>query len=92
MGNHDRKRTRTWWLDAGFDRVIEFPIIYKNEYLLSHEPHNTGLKNIYGHLHFKSIHMKDFFCVSAEHINYTPIRFDDLLKKWGEQPCRRHDK
>jgi len=92
MGNHDRKRTRTWWLNVGFDRVIEFPVIYKNEYVLSHEPINIGLKNIHGHLHNKQIYMKSHFSVCAEQIDYAPIRFDILLKKWVKIDKERRDR
>lgn len=34
LGNHDRGRGRNWWLEAGFDEVSEYPIIYK-EFLCS---------------------------------------------------------
>lgn len=29
LGNHDRGRGRNWWLEAGFDEVSEYPMIYK---------------------------------------------------------------
>lgn len=38
MGNHDRSRTRTWLLECGFHQVIEYPIIIKDYFILSHEP------------------------------------------------------
>lgn len=30
LGNHDRGRSRRWWLEAGFDEVSEYPLIYKD--------------------------------------------------------------
>jgi calcineurin-like phosphoesterase family protein len=84
-GNHDRRRTRTWWLNVGFDRVIQYPIIYKNEYVLSHEPINTGLKNIHGHLHSKEIHMRGFVCVSVEQTAFKPISFHEVEKRMNNK-------
>jgi len=55
MGNHDRKRTRTWLLDCKFHQVIEYPIIIQDSFILSHEPvfltKNSVYINIHGHLH-----------------------------------------
>ena len=82
LGNHDRHRTRSWWLSVGFDRVLEYPLLYKNEYILSHEPINTGLKNIHGHLHSKIIHMKGFVCMSVEQIDFTPQHFDEVIERF----------
>ncbi|MDF2650900.1 MAG: metallophosphatase [Paenibacillus sp.] len=38
LGNHDRGRTKKWWHEVGFDDVSEYPIIFKNFFILSHEP------------------------------------------------------
>ncbi len=55
MGNHDKARTRLWWLDCGFSQVIEYPIILDNLFILSHEPvylsPSMPYINIHGHLH-----------------------------------------
>jgi len=83
-GNHDRRRTRTWWLSVGFDRVIEYPIIYKNEYVLSHEPIDIGLKNIHGHLHSKIVGKNGFVCVSCEQVKYTPIHFEEVNMRFEQ--------
>lgn len=63
MGNHDKevrkylkidKPSRDIFLDLGFERVYEFPILLDN-FILSHEPvylsPNSNFKNIYGHTH-----------------------------------------
>jgi len=38
LGNHDRELPYTWWQQAGFDEVVNYPIIYKEWFILSHEP------------------------------------------------------
>lgn len=87
MGNHDRYSYR-YYLDAGFDEVYSCPIIYKNFFVMSHEPifmnNNVPFANIYGHVHDNS-EFKDYteqsFCASMERINYTPIEFDVIVEK-----------
>lgn len=55
LGNHDRGRPRSWWLDAGFDEVSEYPVLYKDFFLLSHEPvymnKHMPYVNVHGHIH-----------------------------------------
>lgn len=55
MGNHDRSKSRTWFLECGFDEVIKYPIILNNSIILSHEPLYLNAYmpyvNIHGHLH-----------------------------------------
>jgi calcineurin-like phosphoesterase family protein len=29
MGNHDRKKPVRWWLDAGFNEVYPYPVVYE---------------------------------------------------------------
>jgi len=43
--------------------------------------------NIHGHIHQRTIMLNDapdprYFCISAEQINYTPIEWNDLRKKF----------
>jgi calcineurin-like phosphoesterase family protein len=58
-----------------------------NKMLLSHVPvHPSQLEyrfthNIHGHLHEKALDDPRYVNVSVEHINYTPILFEELLKK-----------
>lgn len=78
MGNHDYL-TITQYLDCGFEKVYDHPIILDNSIILSHEPmfmnDNMPYFNIYGHVHDKA-EFKDrtenSWCVSVERINYTP--------------------
>lgn len=68
-------------------QVIDFPILYNNFFLISHEPlyvSKDGLyANIFAHVHDNPMY-KDYscrsFCVSAERINYTPISFMEIEK------------
>lgn len=83
MGNHDKRvGSATWWLNAGFDSVHKSPQVIKSLqefFLLSHEPQaNSEMINIHGHIHNKKL-SKDFdptthICVSAELLDYTPLR------------------
>jgi len=86
LGNHDKGRTITWWKDVGFNRVIEFPIIYNEFYMLSHEPlymnENMPYINIHGHLHSKVIEGQ-YFNVGVERIDYTPIRLQEIKYELG---------
>lgn len=38
MGNHDYRYGFKFWYECGFERVYDYPIIFKNFYILSHEP------------------------------------------------------
>jgi Predicted phosphoesterase or phosphohydrolase len=85
LGNHDNERSTQWWYDVGFDEVYKYPIIYNNFYILSHEPvylnENMPYANIHGHIHHLKYDSKQFFNVSVECINYTPIKFEDIKAK-----------
>lgn len=84
-GNHDIWLSNDEWKEIGFDEVIDFPIIYQNFMILSHDPlflnTHTPFINIFGHVHSNPIYT-DYtaysYCVSVERINYTPISFDEM--------------
>lgn len=84
LGNHDNARSINWWKETGFDEVIKYSIIYNEFYILSHEPvylnENMPYANIHGHIHHLKYDSKQFFNVSVECINYTPINFEDIKK------------
>lgn len=83
-GNHDKKSNQ-FYFDCGFKTVIEYPIVFQNFWILSHEPmyvnSNMPYANIFGHIHnnpmFKSF-TNQTYCVSVERIEYTPIDFDKI--------------
>lgn len=95
-GNHDRASTQAY-LDAGFEQVFKKPFFLVDEdehikYLLSHHPIDCAppIVNIHGHIHNKKIEELDYpfahpennFNVSADVLNFTPILFDDVKKKF----------
>lgn len=92
MGNHDRHRTPQEWRDLGFKEVSPWPIVYQEFFLLSHEPMyiNTNMPyaNFFGHVHGNVTYQtltKQSACVSVERIDYTPIDFEELVKKVKEK-------
>lgn len=82
LGNHDNERSLHWWKSVGFDEVIKYSIIYNDFYILSHEPmylnENMPYMNIHGHIHNLKYESKQFFNVSVECIDYTPISFEKI--------------
>lgn len=85
MGNHDRSRPVKWYIDCGFNEVYNYPILYKEFFVLSHEP-LTYLKppfvNLMGHVH-QSLNYPTFttnsVCCCVERWNYTPVNFNTIL-------------
>lgn len=101
LGNHDKdiSMDSRFWLDAGFESVHLYPIIYDDFYMLSHEPlfvnENQPKANIFGHVHdccsYKTVSSRSF-CVCAERINYTPIDFEsvkNLIKEEANKSIKR---
>lgn len=90
LGNHDTASMKTYY-EAGFEFVSKHPIIYDGV-IVTHIPYfnvNRGdFKHIFAHMHNR-INPKmnenyiNGFCVSAEEVNYTPIGYDEILKKTG---------
>lgn len=59
---------------------------YTNDVIMSHIPVHTSCvdrfkANVHGHLHANYINDPRYLCVSVEHINYTPISYDDVLDR-----------
>jgi len=93
-GNHDTA-SNSYYRSCGFAEVYDYPILYDNFWLLSHEAlyinTNMPYANLFGHVHNNPI-VRDFssqhFCVCVERIQYTPIRFDRIrqaIKEAAEQ-------
>ena len=88
MGNHDRRRSCQEWRILGFSECVEWPILYREFFLLSHEPvylnANMPYANFYGHVHnnpsYKSVSGQSF-CLSAERIGYTPVSFEEICER-----------
>lgn len=85
MGNHDRGHSISWWLDAGFEWVTPYPVLFEDMLLLSHEPlyvnANMPYVNVFGHVHgnpaYKDV-SGQHFCVSGERIGYTPVALEQV--------------
>jgi len=82
LGNHDRGRSRKWWLDVGFHEVSEHPIIYQQFFFLTHEPmymnKHMPFVNVHGHIHSQKYEGKNYFNVSVEHSDYQPVSFEQI--------------
>lgn len=87
LGNHDRGRSRQFFLDCGFDEVIKHPIIIEGFLIMSHEPvyanSNMPYCNIHGHTHGTDYGLPNrYFNASVEKINYTPILLSEIVKNF----------
>lgn len=84
LGNHDRDRSRKWWLEAGFDEVSEYPIIYRDFFFLSHEPMYMNKQmpyvNVHGHIHGQKYEGIQHFNVCVEHWEYKPLAFEQIME------------
>ncbi|NUU61441.1 metallophosphoesterase [Paenibacillus agri] len=82
LGNHDRGRSRNWWLETGFHEVSEYPIIYKDFFFLSHEPmymnKHMPYVNVHGHIHGQKYEGKNHFNICVEHWDYRPLSFEQI--------------
>lgn len=79
-GNHDYSLTHLYHTHG--IKIIDYPIIFKNYWILSHEPmyvtERAPYANIFGHVHTNPIYntvSKRSCCVSAERVSYTPVSF-----------------
>lgn len=78
-GNHDCYKDEDY-RKMGFAEVYKYPILYKNWFLMSHEPlqlsETTPYFNFYGHVHNDEKYQdsKSTKCISVERTNYMPIK------------------
>lgn len=86
-GNHDVFADSVYF-NMGFDCVYDYPIIYDNFFILSHNPlyinESMPYANIFGHVHSNPIYKtytKRSACVSAERIDYQPIKLSEVIAK-----------
>ena len=78
MGNHDSGATN--YTDI-FDEVYEGPLFIAEKLVLSHEPVVLPFAfNIHGHEH-RYVKRDNDLNVCAEHIDYTPVNVNRLIKK-----------
>lgn len=92
LGNHDSYNPNKY-IDCGFDRVYDKPIIYSDYFILSHKPmewiDETGVfANIYGHIHNDKRYnwvTRRSFNVSADVVNFTPVNIDKIIESMLKQ-------
>ena len=90
MGNHD-KQSEKWWSEVGFASVYRYPIIYKEWFVIQHEPptyynEHVPYFYIYGHVHGCELYRtitKQSACVCVERWDYKPVLFDEILEMAG---------
>ena len=86
-GNHDQ-RNNNWWADVGFDEVSSYPVIYKEWFVIQHEPPTyyndaTPYFYIYGHVHGSEMYRtitKQTACVCVERWDYTPVKLEKIIE------------
>lgn len=79
MGNHDKGVTKYTGI---FDEVYEGPLFIAEKLILSHEPIDLPFAfNIHGHDHSNWFSQDNHLNVCAEHIDYTPVNLNKLLKR-----------
>ena len=88
MGNHDQNYTNKQWEEMGFEQAINYPILFREFFILSHAPMyictNMPYANFYGHIHANPSYRdvsRQSACVCVERIGYTPIEADELITK-----------
>lgn len=94
VGNHDRSHLGLYRCNTNIE-VVNYPIIYKGFYILSHEPMfvnmNMPYANIFGHIHdnpmYRTVSPRSY-CVSASRLEYTPKDFVEIKKEILEEDKR----
>jgi calcineurin-like phosphoesterase family protein len=85
LGNHDDGRSLAWWMRAGLNHVSAYPIVYKQWYILSHEPVYVNeympYCNIHGHLHGRKMEGPQYINVAVEHTGYAPTPMANIVKQ-----------
>lgn len=82
-GNHDIYQLKDYV--PYFDDIRG--CVVKKSAILTHIPvHEQQLErfqnNIHGHLHTQTLPDERYICVSAEQVNYTPVRLDIILSQY----------
>ena len=90
LGNHDtegegRRRLLATAIERGYIKQVHGLVKYK-EFWLSHAPMHPdelrGKKNIHGHMHDAVIDDPRYQSVCCEQIDYTPIKLEELRKRF----------
>lgn len=86
LGNHDIPFVKDL-KNKGIE-IYEYPIVFNNFWILSHEPmyvsENSPYANIFGHIHNNPMYLtvsSRSYCVSIERNGYKPICFDYIKER-----------
>ena len=91
LGNHDRHvdNRLLFWYNMGFGKVYDKPLLFMDNYILSHEPlltknkidltYHPKLKNIHGHVHNSNA---DYYLMTKE----EQKKFDEEHPDFGHTP------
>ena len=86
-GNHDTQ-SNAYYRQAGFQEVYDLPVLFRNFWILSHEPlyvnTNMPYATLFGHVHGNPQY-RDFspqhFCVCVERPGFAPVAFSDIERQ-----------
>lgn len=88
LGNHDKRKTRTWWHNAGFNDVYEDGAMLNKFFMLTHKPiylnDRMPYVNIHGHIHGQKYDSNQYYNVCVEHHDYYPVSFDEICKYYAQ--------
>ena len=80
-GNHDQGVSN---YEGIFDEIYGGPLMIGEKIILSHEPIDIDWAfNIHGHTHLLTKVRPGHLCVCSDVIGYTPINFNQFIKKSG---------
>ena len=91
LGNHDHKDVKRF-LNAGFNRVYDHPVLINKFVILTHEPLeflnvNCPFFQIFGHVHDSEHYQtwsKTGACVCVERHDYAPVSWTKIYDKYNE--------
>ena len=91
LGNHDHKDVKRF-LNAGFNRVYDHPVLINKFVILTHEPLeflnvNCPFFQIFGHVHDSEHYQtwsKTGACVCVERHDYAPVPWTKIYDKYNE--------
>lgn len=85
VGNHDCIYGKGNVLQKYFEKIYMWRLFKEFNMCLTHVPiHESSFRkveyNVHGHIHEKQSPTKQHVCVCVEHIHYTPIHIEEILK------------
>ena len=86
IGNHDCIYGKGNVLQKYFEKIYMWRLFKEFNICLTHVPiHESSFRkveyNVHGHIHEKQPPTKQHICVCVEHINYTPIHIEEIVRK-----------